>query len=207
MINLNFEGREGTIVRKFICLLIIINFGLMSFMPEKSYCQSNSNLEQDDSIIEMDWDYLTHAYFKDRYIDTVSLHVLKNISKTKHRFIYRGFTITRPYGYIVENQQPEDSSAVGIGPVYMVRYEKNLTGKLSAAVDASSSFIVYDEAFPAGGRYYNFMWRIGPRFIYKIGESSSINFGYTFMHVSNGLKAHNPGYNAKGVSLNFETKF
>ncbi len=108
----------------------------------------------------------------------------------------------------IYKQRNEDSSAVGIGPVYMIRNEKDLSGKLSAAFDMSGGFIVYDKIFPVGGRYYNFMWRVGPQFIYKISENSPANIGYMLMHVSTGgVGAHNPSYNAQGVSLGFLTKF
>jgi hypothetical protein len=171
-------------------------------MPGKSYCYAS------ESKIEVESDYLTHTHFKDRYIDTVSLHILENISKKNNWSIYRGVTITRPYGHIInDNQQTKDSSAVGIGPVYMIRNGKKISEKLYEALDMSGGFIVYDKAFPAEGRYYNFMWRIGPRLIYKTSENSSINIGYTLMHVSNGFGTHNPGYNGEGVSLSFEGKF
>jgi hypothetical protein len=89
----------------------------------------------------------------------------------------------------------------------MIRYEKYHSGKLSAAFDMSGGFIVYDKTFPAGGKCYNFMWRAGPKFIYKINENTSVNIGYMLMHVSNGLKTHNPSYNAHGASLGFVTNF
>jgi len=186
-------------VRRLICLVLVINI-LLIFMPGKSYCA--------DSKVELDWDYLTHASFKDRYIDTVSLHILENISKKDNWSIYRGITITRPYGYINnDNHQMKDSSAVGVGPVYMIRNEKKLSRKLSESLDMSGGFIVYDKIFPAEGRYYNFMWRIGPRFTYKISENSSVSIGYMLMHVSNGFRTHNPGYNGQGVSVGFVEKF
>lgn len=196
--NIEKSSEECRIVRRLICLVIIINI-LLICMPGKSYAA--------DAKLELDWDYLTHAHFKDRYINTVSLHILENISKKNNRSIYRGITITRPYGYINEKEQTKDSSAVGVGPVYMIRYEKKLSGKLYEALDMSGGFIVYDKTFPAEGRYYNFMWRIGPRFIYRINENSSVNIGYMLMHVSNGFKTHNPGYNGEGVSLGFVTNF
>jgi hypothetical protein len=199
VINIEKSCEECCIVRRLICLAIVINL-LLIFMPGKSYCA--------ESKLELDWDYLTHAHFKDRYIDTVSLHILENISRKDNRSIYRGITITRPYGYINDdNQQNKDSSAVGVGPIYMIRYEKKLSGKLYEALDMSGGFIVYDKTFPAEGRYYNFMWRIGPRFIYKISENSSVNLGYMLMHVSNGFKNHNPGYDAQGFSVGFVAKF
>jgi lipid A 3-O-deacylase len=199
--NIENSCKECCIVRRLICLVIIINV-LLIFMPGKSYCYTP------DSKLEFNWDYLTHAHFKDRYIDTVSLHILENISEKNNRSIYRGITITRPYGHIInDNQQTKDSSAVGVGPVYMIRNEKKLSGKLYEALDMSGGLIVYDKTFPAEGRCYNFMWRVGPRLIYKTSKNSSVNIGYTLMHVSNGFKTHNPGYNAQGVSVSFEGKF
>jgi lipid A 3-O-deacylase len=188
-------------VRNLVYLVIAINF-LLVCIPGKPYCYAA------ESKLELDWDYLTHAHFKDRYIDTVSLHILENISKKNNRSIYRGITITRPYGYINDdNHQTKDSSAVGVGPVYVIRNEKKISGKLCEALDMSGGFIVYDKAFPAGGRPFNFMWRIGPQLIYKINENSSVNIGYMLMHVSNGFRTHNPSYNAQGISLGFVTNF
>lgn len=169
-------------------------------MPERSYCYAA------DSKVELDWDYLTPSD-SDRDLDTVSLHILKKFSETKNRSVYRGITVTRPHGNINVDGQSQDSSAVGVGPVYMIRYERGHSGKLTTAFDVSGGFIVYDKTFPAGGKWYNFMWRVGPQFIYKINENSSVNVGYMLMHVSNGLRTHNPSYNAHGVTLGFVTKF
>ncbi|CQR74944.1 hypothetical protein SpAn4DRAFT_4301 [Sporomusa ovata] len=89
----------------------------------------------------------------------------------------------------------------------MIRAEKPYAGKLSAALDMSGGVILYDKPFPAGGRYYDFMWRVGPKFIYKFNDNSSINVGYMLMHVSNGFKTHNPGYDAHGISFGFVTNY
>lgn len=186
-------------MRKLICFVIVINF-LMICMPGKSYCYAA------DSKLELNWDYLI-PHENNRNLNTTSLHILTKISETKNRSIYRGITITRPQGNITFQQQTQDSSAVGIGPVYMIRNEKYHAGKLSVAFDMSGGFIIYNKPFPSGGKCYNFMWRIGPQFIYKISENSSVNIGYMLMHVSNGLKTHNPSYNAHGVSLGFVTNF
>lgn len=185
-------------MRRFICVVIF----LLMFLPGKSYCYAA------DSKLELDWDYFT-PFSNNRKLDTVSLHILGKISETKNRSVYRGITVTRAYGNIVlkNTNYQQDSSAVGIGPIYMVRNEKYHSGKLSAVIDMSSGFIVYDKIFPAGGRDFNFMWRIGPEFIYKFNQNSSMNIGYMVMHVSDGFKTHNPSYNAHGVSLGFVTKF
>lgn len=186
-----------------ICLAIIINF-LVIVMPAIPQCYAS------DSKQEMEWDFFK-PMASSRDIDTVSLHILDKISENKGRSVYRGFTITRPQGNMIPNQQVQvqESSATGIGLIYMVRNEKFRSGKLSAAIDMSGGFIVYDKKFPAGGENYNFMWRIGPRLIYQFTPHSSINMGYMLMHVSNGLhsETHNPSYNARGVSIGVDTKF
>lgn len=160
-----------------------------------------------DDKLELDWDYLTPMK-ANRDLNTVSLHVLQKISEKDGRTVYRGITITHPKGSIDYLQQNQASTATGIGPVYLVRNERELSGKLSAAFDMSGGFIVYDKIFPAGGRYYNFMWRAGPQFVYKFNENTSLNVGYTFMHVSNGgYHGHNPSYNAHGITLGVTGKF
>jgi lipid A 3-O-deacylase len=188
-------------MRRLICLVMLVNF-LLILMPGQSYCYAA------ESKLELDWDYLTPKQ-SDRDLDTVSVHILKKISETKNKSFYRGITITRPLGNVtLEHQtQSQDSSAVGIGPIYMFRTEKHYSGKLSSALDISGGVILYDKPFPAGGRYYDFMWRVGPKLIYKFNEDSSVNVGYTLMHVSNGFRTHNPGYDAHGISLGFVQKF
>ncbi|MCM0758013.1 acyloxyacyl hydrolase [Sporomusa sphaeroides DSM 2875] len=188
-------------MRRVFFLAVVINF-LLICLPGQSYAYHA------DPKIELNWDYLGPIKSK-RDLDTVSLHILKKISETNDRSVYRGITITRPQGDVTLKSygQPEDSSAVGIGPVYLLRHEKYISGKLSAALDVSGGFILYNKRFPAGGEYYNFMWRIGPQLIYKFNENSSLNVGYIGMHVSNGLSGHNPGYDARGVSIGFTANF
>ncbi|MDT8899996.1 acyloxyacyl hydrolase [Anaeroselena agilis] len=186
-----------------ICLVIVLTFFFMC-LPGVSYCQAA------DSRLEMEWDFLKPTG-KSRDLDTVSLHILGKISETKNRSVYRGITITRVRGSILPHEQIQslDSSAVGAGPVFMVRNETHRSGKLTVAVDMSGGFIVYNKRFPVGGEHYNFMWRIGPRLIYKFSSESSLNIGYMLMHVSNGLHSqiHNPSYNAHGISFGFVANF
>ncbi len=195
-----FLHRERHIVRKYFYPVIVLTV-LLAFMAGRPIGYAA------DAKLELDWDYLTPMK-ANRDLDTVSLHVLQKISEKGSRSVYRGITITRPQGSIDYMRQDQDSSATGIGPVYLVRNERELSGKLAAAFDMSGGFIVYDKIFPAGGRYYNFMWRAGPQFVYKFNENTSLNVGYMFMHVSNGgYRGHNPSYNAHGVSMGVTSKF
>lgn len=195
----NFVSEERLIMRRCSCLPVVIAVLLM-LLPGISFCYAAS------SQAEVDWDYLI-PFHQDRELDTVSLHVMKKFSENKGRSLYRGLTITRPYGDVFYEDRQRASSAVGVGPSYMVRFAKDGPGKLTSAFDISGGLILYDKTFPAGGKQYNFMWRVGPRFIYKIDTNSSWNIGYMVMHVSNGLKTDNPSYDAYGLSVGFTTKF
>ena len=67
--------------------------------------------------------------------------------------------------------------------------------------------LAYHKAFPAQGRPWGFMWRIGPRFTYKYTSHNSISLGYMMSHHSNGMKTKNPGHNAIGFSLGLNHTF
>ena len=187
-------------MRRIICVVVVILVGLV-WPPGMS--QGHAAPGQ----LEVEFDYMPR-HLQNRHIDTVSLHILEPIAHKNNRTVFRGITVTRPYGYIVNDSlENKDSSAVGIGPLYMVRNEKQLSGKLWQAFDMSGGLILYDKQFPDGAKMYNFMWRLGPRLIYKTGKNSSLHIGYMFMHVSNGLTRHNPAYNTYGFSAGVVAKF
>lgn len=162
---------------------------------------SSVSVSAKSSPYEVQTDIMHHAYFKDRSIDTVSVHIMEPFKQRGSVSFYKGITVTRPYGHIRDNGIKRDSSAAGAGPLFLIRAERPVSGKWDAALDAGGSFILYDKAFPAGGRAYNFMWRAGPRLIYHAGKHTLLSLGYMFMHVSNGLRSRNPGYNGMGWSL------
>lgn len=189
--------RERRIVHSLSYLLLAF---LLLVLPGVSARQAEA------AELELNWDYLT-PHGSDRDLNTVSLHVLEKIAEKGNRSVYRGLTITRAYGSIFFEQQKRDSPGTGIGPTFLIRNQKPLSDKWSAAFDMSGGFMIYDRSFPAGGRWYNFMWRVGPQFIYKINADTSVNLGYTLMHVSNGLQSRNPGYDAHGISFGVSGKF
>ncbi|MDR1702590.1 MAG: acyloxyacyl hydrolase [Sporomusaceae bacterium] len=185
-------------MRKIICLKFMLIF-LLFLLPITTSCQAAET--------DFELEYL-NSFFKDRDIDTYNLHFLKKISQKGSLSAYRGVTVTRTLGDIFWENKTRDSAAVGIGPIWLKRYEKGVSGKLSLGLDASGGFIIYNESFPPGGYFYNFMWRLVPKLIYNINATTSLSAGYTFMHVSNGMgAAHNPAYNARGVSVALEAKF
>ncbi len=186
-------------MKKLIYLFFVISIYIVCISEGLAYAAGNNK--------EIDVDYFHHAYFKERNINTASVHILNRTSEKKGISTYEGITITHQYGHTIIDKEKRNCSAIGIGPTYMIRIHKNISNKLESTLDMSGSLIVYNKAFPADGRAYNFMWRIGPRFIYNMGHNSSISIGYFFMHVSNGLKRHNPGYNGTGFSLGISETF
>lgn len=165
---------------------------------------------QPKNEIEVQFDYLQHRYFNRRYIDNYNLHIYKKWKRIHALSIYGGVTITGASGYLIDDSQPDvhrNSDAFGIGPSVLLRWEKRLSGKLYAGLDASGSLRIYGKAHPAGGRAFDFLWRIGPRLTYRCTDDMAISLGYMFAHMSNGFSDHNPGYNAVGFSLGFQYRF
>lgn len=70
----------------------------------------------------------------------------------------------------------------------------------------STAVLIYDRPFPAGGDHYNGMFQIGPSFSFTPARGHTLTLGYRWMHVSNGqgLGAHNPAYEGKGVVLRYQ---
>ena len=88
----------------------------------------------------------------------------------------------------------------------IIRLQKSDTGKLRNEKTPQMDHPP-GRSHPAGGRAYDFLWRVGPRFSYKLGNYSALGLTLLYAHASNGMNSHNPGYEMKGVNLDFEYKF
>ncbi len=149
--------------------------------------------------------------WENRQLDTISMNVFfhrKAAPRHPNLSFYSGVTISRAWGYITESNIHISDEAVGAGPVYLVRYEPWQWDKLALAVDMSGGIIFYNENFPAGGDFYNFMWRLGPKLIYALNENYAVSIGCKIMHVSNGQhgRMRNPSYNGQGFSVSVMKK-
>ena len=192
-------------MRKLLSLIILCTILLMG-VSEKSYGLNRKNGSAQPLAAKSQWvreydfmDSINH----DRDISTVSMNLLKKTTNKNEWSFYKGITVTRPEGEIDYKGQIFESTAFGIGPVGLARYKLREFEKLAIHFDMSGALVFYNEKFPAQGRHYNFMWRIGPKFIYQISKNSLVNIGYTIMHVSNGSLSgyHNPSYDSEGFSL------
>ncbi len=153
---------------------------------------------------------------RERQIQTVSFNTFigKEFFKKIHLSPYGGITATYAWGSIIQTddtfQEVEyDNAAFGAGPVFMLRFEPLVYRGFSLGADASGGIIFYTSDFPAGGDFYNFMWRIGPTAAWRFNNKYSINAGFRWMHVSNGqgIGRHNPYYPARGIFFNFRRYF
>lgn len=162
-----------------------------------------------DKKAEIQMDYLKHRGQR-RYIDLYNLHVFRQYKEMHGMSLHWGLTVSRAVGSWAEKDTPDvrlDSSAVGVGPAYMVRWTKPLGSKWEASFDATGGVLVYNDVHPAHTRNYGFMWRIGPRVTYKFNERNALSVAYLGHHVSNGQRTKNPGYNGIGLSIGYRYSY
>ena len=181
--------------------------GLSSTAASAADAPKKSAAGKTSSNVEVQLEYLDARFFENRNVDTYNMHIFQVASNRGALTVHRGLTITRALGSTSEYGYAEDSNAWGLGPAILLRWTQNVSGKLSAAWDASGSLMFYNRAHPAHGRAYGFLWRTGPRLIWDYDDSNSVSLGWSFAHSSNGMGTHNPGYNGVGFSLGFNHKF
>ena len=186
---------------KTVCFAAILFSFLMITVFPQTVCQAKAN------NVEIQAEYLMHRIYARRFIDNYNIHVFQKAHEHAGLTFHRGLTFTRPHGYTTEDDIRRNSNAVGLGPAGMIRWERPISGKLYGALEFSGSFLIYNKSFPAQGRPWGFMWRIGPRLTWKYTKDNSISLGYMFSHSSNGMRKKNPGHHAFGFSLGFNHSF
>ena len=165
--------------------------------------------ETKDKKAEIQMDYLEHRGER-RHIDLYNLHVFRQYKEMHGMSLHWGVTVSRPVGSWAEKDTPNvelDSSAVGAGPAYMVRWTKPMGSKWEASFDATGAVLVYNKVHPAHTRNYGFLWRVGPRLTYKFNDRNAISVAYLGHHVSNGQRTKNPGYNGVGFSIGYRYSY
>jgi hypothetical protein len=154
----------------------------------------------------------------ERQIRTTNLDFLsrmKRFDSPDFKF-YGGLTLSRARGTITRRtgsfeagtlkDETFDSAATGAGPVLAIRAEFPRSGNVSVSLDGSAGVLLYDRDFPAGASRYEFLFRFGPTFSYRLNDRRDLSLTLRGMHVSNGQgfnDHHNPEYNAIGVGVQF----
>ena len=194
-------------MRKDMRRLAAVLLAMAAIMPASAVLAEDSGSE-DRNTWEIQYDSMHPCIFGDRHISNDTVHIYQKMGHRGTLSWYRGLTVSDNHGHLFDDDDAwRKSDAWGAGPSVMGRYERKLTGKLYAGVDATGALLFYNKAFPAGGRAYGFMWRTGPRLTWKSGSSDSVSVGYTIMHCSNGMKSRNPGYNGNGLTVAWSHQF
>jgi lipid A 3-O-deacylase len=193
----------------FVILQVLLLFSINTVYGHET-AEEDSDSEQisTQNDFGFELEYYTPVRSK-RQIDTTALNIYfsKKQTRIEKLSLIKGITLTYGEGYIDRYNKVRNCEAVGIGPVFKLKYEPYRWEKLSLAFDGSGALIFYNENFPVGGDFYNFMWRIGPTLTYKFNENTSFSLSYKLMHVSNGQNARNPAYDAEGISLSVNVLF
>ena len=163
-----------------------------------------------DDANEIQLEYLSGNSFNQRNVNNYNVHYFEKVTDNGVMSYWRGLTFTRAVGYTNPKKDGgirHDSNGVGLGAAFMLRWDKELSGKLHGSLDFTGSLMLYNKAHPYDGRAYGFLWRLGPRLTWQFREEDSISLGYSISHFSNGLRKHNPGYNTLGLSVGYAHNF
>ncbi|HCY75397.1 MAG TPA: hypothetical protein DHV28_05710 [Ignavibacteriales bacterium] len=190
------------------------------FCPNHSYSQNDStaiNLESSSfplKFLEFGLEYYSPSHWN-RQIKTININgfIGKEFVKSIGLYLFAGATITHAWGNIIavnkyNKEEKFQTSAMGIGPVVLVRVQPLTIGRFSFSVDGLGGIILYNKSFPPGGDYYNFMFRLGSTIAFYLGNDLNLNIGLRRMHISNGqgVGSFNPFYEGAGLSLNVSKK-
>lgn len=130
--------------------------------------------------------------------------------------IQLGVTASRARGTIVQRPGSlEDgtlrtvelaSSAWGIGPTAAATLKLIDFGQTRLNLDVAGSAMLYDRPFPSGGSRYNGMIQAGPSVRTSLDHGRRLAAGVRWTHISNGqgLGAHNPSFDGRGIYLQYE---
>lgn len=200
-----------------LVLMILLLFPFTSLLASQLDPTENES-DKSPAILSLEYYYSTE---NSRNIDTINFNAYFPVKEFKklNLILYGGLTgtfatgnITQLEGDLNEGTLGEvnyETEAFGVGPGLWVNFCFLNMNAMSIHLEGSGNLIVYNKKFPAGGDWYNFMWRFGPVLKFPIGISGGIGIGYNWMHVSNGqgIGPSNPSYDAQGISLHFSKSF
>jgi len=204
-------------------LVLLLNILLLLFLcTSKSYAQEATTENNFSTVeplalnfLELGLEYY-YPYHWNREIKTININALigNEFIKGIGLSMFGGATITHAWGNIIavnefRKEEKFKTSAMGIGPVILLRVQPLTFGKFTFSVDGIGGIILYNKSFPPGGGIYNFMFRLGGTIGFEVGDNYKINVGLRRMHISNGqgVGAFNPFYEGVGLSLNLTKHF
>ena len=107
-----------------------------------------------DDANEIQLEYLAGNLSKQRHVNNYNVHYFEKVTDNGVISYWRGLTFTRALGYTNPRKDGSeihhDSQGVGIGPAFMLRWDKKVSGKFHAGADFTGSFMLYNKAHPHG---------------------------------------------------------
>lgn len=200
--------------------MIVLSFSLLfcTIQLSAKEAAANNNLTNEKptaAFLELGLEYYFPSHWN-RQIQTINLNGLlgEELIQVIGAQIFIGATITHAWGNVIMvneflKEATYTTSAIGIGPIILLRVQPLTIGNFSFSVDALGGIILYNKSFPPGGNIYNFMFRLGGTITFYAGDNYSLNFGLRRMHISNGqgIGSFNPFYEGEGLSLNVSKQF
>jgi hypothetical protein len=176
---------------------------------------NHTKVESSNYFLEFGLEYYSPSHWN-RQIKTINLNgfIGKEFIPPIGLQIFAGATITHAWGNTIMvneflKEAQYETSAMGIGPVVLLRLQPVTIGNFAFSIDALGGIILYNKSFPPRGDIYNFMFRLGGTIGFYLGHDFSINLGLRRMHISNGqgVGYFNPFYEGEGLSLNVLRQF
>lgn len=193
--------------------LIVPIFLLFNFINQLN--AQETTVEPFDTFLEFGLEYYSPSHWN-RQIKTINLNgvIGKEFIQTIDLQICAGVTFTHAWGNTIMvneflKEEQYETSAIGVGPIILIRLQPLSVGNFSFSIDATGGIILYNKSFPPRGDIYNFMFRLGGNIGYYVCDNFQINLGLRRMHISNGqgVGSFNPFYEGSGLSLNVSRQF
>lgn len=200
----------------FVTVLFLLLIFSNHLLAQGTAAEDNITTEMHHvNFLEFGLEYY-YPFHWNRQINTVNLNgfIGKEFVRDIGLQIFAGATITHAWGNIIavnefHKEEKYETSAIGIGPIILLRLQPLTIDNFSFSVDALGGIILYNKSFPPGGDIYNFIFRLGGTITFEVGNNYSLNFGLRRMHISNGqgVGSFNPFYEGNGLSLNLTKHF
>ncbi|WP_020409584.1 hypothetical protein [Hahella ganghwensis] len=198
----------------FVLAVVLFHVFLVS---SRAYAQDNT---ENEIAVLFGFEYLSPVD-RDRNIDTYIFDVfypVAEISPINLRvtalasFAHATGDITQIEGEYSKGTMRDvnyKNSAFALGPGVQLDWRAFEHEKFSFRLEGIGNLFIYNDKFPAGGKHYNFMWRIGPSIYYRLDNSSTVGGGYHWSHTSNGtgVRPENPSYDAEGAFIRYSRHF
>lgn len=186
----------------------MIRLALLSFLilalPRNAPSQDRADARRLSYDVGLEFLWPT---IEDRSISTVSAHALVGMRLGAGLSTHIGLSAAHGGGYIDNSDigiiGRRESQAVGIGPMFAVRFAPVRVWRFGAGLDIAGSLLYFSSGFPHGGDHLNYMGRAGAFLDFYYNPNTLVRAAFRSMGFTSGRSAgrHNPGYSAQGICI------